>query len=137
MDGHRDSPNSGAVPCLLLFRYPDDLQYSMDSLSETNEVVNVTVLGECETKFPGRLTDYSTLGLEFTCDPFVSVGAAVKVEWGHTLLQGEVLHCRPEPGGFAIGLSLEHALYNSGELRRLAERLLDEARHPITGKTNL
>jgi hypothetical protein len=36
----------------------------------------------------------------------VSVGAAVKVEWSHTLLLGEVVYCRPEGEGYAIGLEL-------------------------------
>jgi hypothetical protein len=59
-------------------------------------------------------------------DARVSIGAAVKVEWSDTLLLGEVCYCRPEGKGFAIGLRLEHAVYNTSELARLAKRLLDE-----------
>ena len=48
----------------------------------------------------------------------------MKLESGHILLLGEVRYCRPEADGFAIGLDLEHALYNTEELARLAQRLL-------------
>jgi hypothetical protein len=57
----------------------------------------------------------------------VSVGAAVKVEWSNTLLLGEVIYCRPEGEGYAIGLELKHALYNTAELAELAKRILDDA----------
>ena len=94
---------------------------------EANEPVHVTVLGKCETKLLGRITDYSNYGLGLSVDLQVPLGTAVKVEWSHTLLLGEVCHCRPEGDGFAIGLKLEHALYNTAELARLAKRLLDES----------
>ena len=93
---------------------------------ETNEPVHVTVLGECDTKFLGRITDSSTRGIGLLIDRRVPLGCAVKVEWGHTLLLGEVRYCRPEGDDFAIGLDLEHALYHTEELARLASRLLEE-----------
>jgi hypothetical protein len=102
----------------------------MDSRSqprlETDEPVHVTVLGECDTKFLGRITNSSTRGIGLVVDRRVLLGSAVKVEWGHTLLLGEVRYCRPEGDGFAIGLDLEHALYHTEELARLARRLLEE-----------
>ena len=104
----------------------------MDSRSqpglETDEPVHVTVLGECDTKFLGRITNSSTRGIGLRIDRLVPLGSAVKVEWGQTLLLGEVRYCRPEGDGFTIGLDLEHALYHTEELARLARRLLEEDR---------
>jgi hypothetical protein len=60
-------------------------------------------------------------------DREVPLGAAVKVEWSQTLLLGEVCYCRPEGEGFVVGLQLEHALYTTAELARLARRLVDES----------
>src|SRR6266851_2835498 len=94
---------------------------------EADEPVHVTVLGECETELLGRVTDYTAQGIGLVIDARVSVGTAVKVEWSNTLLLGEVCYCRPAGKGFAIGLQLEHALYNTIELARLAKRLLDES----------
>lgn len=93
---------------------------------EADDPVHVTVLGECETKILGHVTNYSSKGIGLTISARVSVGAAVKVEWSNTLLLGEVCYCRPVGDGFAIGLQLEHALYNTSELAKLAKRLLDE-----------
>jgi hypothetical protein len=94
---------------------------------EADEPVHVTVLGECEAHLLGRITNYSPNGMGLVIDTSVSIGAAVKVEWSNTLLLGEVCYCRPAGEGFAIGLLLEHALYNTAELARLAKRLLDES----------
>jgi hypothetical protein len=49
------------------------------------------------------------------------------VEWSNVLLLGEVCHCQAVEEGFAIGLYLEHALYNTLELAELARRLLEES----------
>ena len=93
---------------------------------EADEPVHVTVLGEGEAQLLGRITNYSANGMGIEIDARVSIGAAVKVEWSDTLLLGEVCYCRPQGKGFAIGLRLEHAVYNTSELARLAKRLLDE-----------
>ena len=102
----------------------------MDSRSEprlvTKELVQVTILGECDTKFLGRITNSSNRGIGLLADQPAALGSAVKVEWGHTLLLGEVCHCHPEGVGYAIGLELEHALYHTEELARLAAVLLGE-----------
>ena len=92
----------------------------------TKEPVQVTVLGECDTKFLGRITNSSNRGIGLLADQPAALGSAVKVEWGDTLLLGEVCHCRAEGVGYAIGLELEHALYHTEELARLAAILLEE-----------
>ena len=93
---------------------------------ETNEPVHVTVLGERETKFLGRITNFTGRAIELITDQPASLGSAVKLEWTDTLLLGEVCHCHPEGDGYAIGLELEHALYHTEELARLAAILLEE-----------
>jgi hypothetical protein len=55
----------------------------------------------------------------------VPLGAAVRVEWNHTVLLGEVCHCRADGDDFAIGLELQHALFDTRELDVLAQRLLN------------
>ena len=117
------------------FACPDDEQGGMDSRSEprleTNELVQVTVLGACDTRFLGRITNSSSRGIGILADQPASLGSAVKLEWGHTLLLGEVCHCRREGDGYAIGLELEHALYHTEELARLAAILLEEDKIPV------
>jgi len=95
--------------------------------SEIDEPVHVTVLGESETRFLGRITDYSSHGMGLTAEQTAPLGSALKVEWRDTLLLGEVRYCQPKGEGYAIGLDVEHALYHTAELARLARRILDEA----------
>lgn len=53
---------------------------------------------------------------------------SVKVECNDTLWLGEVSYSEQVPqGGYATALRLEHALYGTAELARLAETFLAEA----------
>ncbi|HEV2172110.1 MAG TPA: hypothetical protein VGR71_01010 [Nitrospira sp.] len=94
---------------------------------DTNEPVFVTLLGESEIRLVGRITNYSHQGMGLHIREPAPIGGAVKIEWGNVLLLGDVCHCQADREGFAIGLWLEHALYNMRELIELARRLLDES----------
>lgn len=63
--------------------------------------------------------------LHLLVDAPLEVGAAVKAECNDTLMLGEVCHCRPDAGHYAVGVKLEHALLHTTELARLAARLLE------------
>jgi hypothetical protein len=97
---------------------------------KTDELVQVTVLGETEIGFPGRITNFSSYGIGLLTESPIALGDAVKVEWSNTLLLGEVCHCRAVEKGFSVGLSLEHALYDTLQLAELAKRILDEEALP-------
>ena len=94
---------------------------------EINEPVKFTVLGENEATGVGRVAKSSSHAVELLTDQATALGAAVKLEKDQTLFLGEVCSCRPEGDGFAIGVELRHALYNTHDLARLAKRLLDES----------
>ncbi|MEX2260317.1 MAG: PilZ domain-containing protein [Bryobacteraceae bacterium] len=95
-------------------------------LSASQEVT-VTVLGEPDQKLNGHLTNFSGNGLRLVLPSRITPGSAIKVEWGQTLLLGEAVYCVAEGQGFAIGMELVHALYDTAELALLARRLLQEA----------
>jgi PilZ domain len=102
------------------------MEFRSEPRLPANEPVRVTVLNEPETQFLGHLINRSDRGVGIHADQPVPYGAAVKLEWDNTLLLGEVCYCRPQEGGFAIGLEVEHALFNTLELARLSKRLLEE-----------
>ena len=85
--------------------------------------VQVSILGKTEATFAGYLSNFSAGGLRLLVERPVPEGAAVKVEFGETLLLGEVRYCRREEGGYAVGLELEHSLACTEELVRLAREL--------------
>src|SRR5215470_11438902 len=94
---------------------------------DTEALIQLTVLGGRERRFEGRIKAYSAYGLRLLSPEAVALGAPMKLEWSNTLLLGEVCYCESCEGQFEIGLSLEHALFNTLELARLAQRLLDES----------
>ncbi len=102
----------------------------MDSRSEprheTDQNIQVTVLGRSELKITGQIVNLSGKGARLMLGAPIPIGTAVKIEWNQTLLLGEVCYCRPEAGGFSAGVELEHALLNTTELARLGRVLLGE-----------
>ncbi len=82
---------------------------------ELDQPVTVTNL-EDKTAMPARLANFSTNGVRLLIGVAVPSGALLKVEWGTTLLLGEVIYCRPEENGFSVGMELEHALYDTTAL---------------------
>ncbi len=94
---------------------------------ELNQRVTVTNL-ENKTTAPARLANFSTNGVRLLVDVRIPTGALLKVEWGTTLLLGEVIYCLPEESGFSVGMELEHALYDT---KALASQM---APRPAEGK---
>ena len=91
---------------------------------ETNQPVIITLLGDTELTFAGVVANFSARGLCLAADRPLPAGSAVKVELDDMLLLGEVVYCHREAGNYLIGVALEEALYHTGELAALADRLL-------------
>jgi hypothetical protein len=75
-----------------------------------------------------RLANVSESGARVLTPQALAQGVPVKVEWGETLLLGEVRYSEWANSHYAVGLDLEHALYDLPVLARLANELLG---HPI------
>jgi hypothetical protein len=69
-----------------------------------------------------RLLDVSTYGVGLVLSSELPPGTAVKVEWGSTVLLGELIYCEPRGQEFVAGLEVEDAIYDSSELERIGER---------------
>ncbi|MGH8247722.1 MAG: hypothetical protein ACREUU_14980, partial [Gammaproteobacteria bacterium] len=77
------------------------------------------------------IEERSFRGLKLDLAEGLSPGTAVKVEFDDVLLLGEVVHCRRHGFRFTVGLELEHAVYGTRDLARLAEAIRDgHAEHP-------
>ncbi len=97
-----------------------------------NEPALMTVLDADGRSMAGRIADMSGRGMKLVVEDAVPAGTAVQVDWAEALLLGEVCYCAPlEGGGYALGLSFEHALFDTAELARLARKLLGEAPEPV------
>jgi hypothetical protein len=89
--------------------------------------VRVTFLGGDRKPIEGRALGVSDEGLRLLVQEAAALGAALRVEWDDSEVLGEVRYCESRPDGFALGVSIEHALVGTRELARLANRLLGES----------
>lgn len=95
---------------------------------EVNQRVTVTDLEKPGCVLPGMLANFSAKGIQLILDENLRPGAMVKVEWGGTILLGEIMYCTRQGLHFAAGLELEDALYETETLAIMAES--GAATHP-------
>ncbi len=98
-----------------------------ESRFQTDEPVQVTVLGQTQPVVAGRLANLSGKGMRLLLESPVPVGAPIRVDMDGTMLLGEVCYCYPEGAKWAIGLQLEHALTHSDDLARLMRQLVGDS----------
>ena len=94
---------------------------------EADELVAVTRLGPgIHSPFPGWIQNFSRRGMGLRIGQPVALSTPLKVEWGRMMVLGEVSHCSALECGYLVGLELAHTIFDTEELARLANRLLEE-----------
>ena len=93
---------------------------------DTQGHMEITVLGERERRMPGRLINTSGRGMCLATPQAIEPGAAVRIDVGPTLLLAEVAYCQTEAEEFRVGVEVEHALANTGDVARLMRSVLGE-----------
>ncbi len=88
---------------------------------ESDQPVSVTNLEKPGAPLTGRLINFSANGTRILLGTELRPGTMVKVEWGGTVLLGEIIYCRSEGKDFALGLELEDALYETDKLASFSE----------------
>lgn len=81
--------------------------------------VRLQVLGPQRIALPAQLLDYSDWGACVEVSLYVSPGTLVRLDFEDELWLGEVAHCQPRPGVYALGLRVEQRLAHLQELRTL------------------
>ena len=88
---------------------------------EIDQPVTVSNLEHRGVSLRGRLANFSASGIRLILSHRLDPGTMIKVEWGNTMLLGEIIYCSAEGSEFAVGLELEDALYETDSLAALAE----------------
>jgi hypothetical protein len=88
---------------------------------ESDQPVVVTNLEQPGMSLTGRLVNFSASGIRLIVNQDVLPGTMVKVEWGGTILLGEIIYCSPQGEEYAAGLELEDALYEKEMLKSMSE----------------
>jgi hypothetical protein len=102
---------------------------------EINQEIKLTLLGDVETVFPGKIVNVSGKGMCLLSSQAIAPGAALKIELVDTLVLAEVIYCRPQGAGYQTGIALDQALYHTRDLAALAQRLLGSDSRISTCKT--
>ncbi len=74
-----------------------------------------------------RVTDVSSAGVGIILRGEVPVGAKVRLNFDSGAVEGEVIHCRPEKGHFAVGVRVEHNAVALARIRWAASLRLHDA----------
>jgi c-di-GMP-binding flagellar brake protein YcgR len=99
----------------------------------SSQLVWLTVLGENEVRCRATTIDLSGRGMKLMVAWRLSQDAAVKIEIDDALYLGEICYCRPENGGFMIGIEIDQVLTGLRDLAQLRRRLVeDSAREPLS-----
>ncbi len=72
----------------------------------SDKAVKVVLCGEQEAVVDGRIVDGSENGLGLLVEAPTPVGSEVRIDVDGTVLSGQVVHCRPQRDGYAVGLRL-------------------------------
>jgi hypothetical protein len=87
---------------------------------QIDQPVTVKDLEKPQILLSGRLVNFSAQGSCIMLDRALRPGTMVRVEWGGTVLLGEIVYCWPSGPEYAAGLRLEDALYEREETAALA-----------------
>jgi hypothetical protein len=88
------------------------------------ETVNLTVLGDAGYSTSANAIQLSPHGMRLVLDRPIPVNAAIKVVCDDWLGLGEVCYCKQERGHYVVGLQIDQALVELGDL---AERNRDRS----------
>lgn len=105
-----------------------DVRVSLDQKVRVT-VLGRRVLGTNDWQVDARAADLSGRGIRILAPARIASGDAVRIDLEDAMLLGEVCYCQPHNDGFMIGVQLDQALSNVGELARLPGRA-DISRSP-------
>jgi hypothetical protein len=86
-----------------------------------DQQVKITQLEHPYCSFMGTLTNFSAYGVGLLLKQDLPIGCLVKLEWGNTILLGELIYCQPSGNEFVAGLEVEDIVYKSAQLRRIEQ----------------
>jgi hypothetical protein len=73
----------------------------------------------------GILMNISGKGARMVVDRPFPINMPVRIDAGDMLLLAEICYCRPESGGFSLGLALSHSLLEMTALGNIMRQLVD------------
>lgn len=97
----------------------------MQAVLPAGDSVDVTILRGGDAHVSGLIEAHQGNYLRLRLDRAVPAGTPIKIEWGRAMILAEVTGCGYNGDHFSASLEIEHALFDTEEVARLARRLLD------------
>jgi hypothetical protein len=97
------------------------MEHRREPRFEIDQPVSVVNLDLPSAAVAGRITNFSANGTRLIVERELDSGTMVKVEWGTTILLGEIIYCSPQGSEFAVGLKLEDALYERETIAKMCQ----------------
>jgi hypothetical protein len=91
-----------------------------------DELVKLTVLGDCESPVQARVKNVSGRGLGLEVASAIPPGAALKIEVGDAIILAEAVFCRRDDSSYFVGVALEQVLSGLAGLGRILQQFADE-----------
>jgi len=88
---------------------------------ESNQQVKITQLEHPNSSIVGTLTNFSAYGVGLVLKQDLPIGCLIKLEWGHTILLGELIYCQASGNEFVAGLEVEDIVYKTAQFRRIEQ----------------
>ena len=96
------------------------------------QLVWLTVFAENEVRCRATTVDVSAGGMKLLTAWRFPQDAAVQIELQDVIYLGEICYCRPEPGGFIIGIEINMAVRKLSDLIRLQRKLEGAGRKALS-----
>ena len=81
----------------------------------TDMTVKVTCPDKPGTSIKGRLANLSAHGLSLILSSELPASSSVRVEWGSSDFEGQVIYCQPRGHEFLVGLEVEAPVYDKAK----------------------
>ena len=107
-----------------------NMERRQESRFETDQQVQVTLLGDNEVTLKARVVNTSRRGMRLILDRSLPLNAAVRIDGDDSILLGEVCYAGQQGAEYAVGLVLDQVLHELTDLTRLAEAILGETLEP-------
>lgn len=99
----------------------------------TDMIATVTGIDEPEISCKGRLANVSAHGLSLILSDSIPSGIAVKVQWGTSLVIGQLLYCELYKDEYRAGVQVQDPIYDSAHTLK-KDQTLDFTDFEVSGE---
>src|SRR5512146_2790744 len=86
-----------------------------------DQAVIIHVIGEPETRFPAKVTNYSGRGLALESPRALQPGTAIRIDLDDAMILGEAVYCREDAHSWFAGIEIDQTLCGLSAIARMVQ----------------